>query len=245
MKMSVSKFAKFTGVSVRTLHYYDEIGLLKPDLVDEQNGYRSYGENAFERMQEILFYRELDFSLRDIKKIISSPDYNKQEALKGQRSLLLLKRKRLDKIIDLIESVEKGERIMDFKAFDNKDISAYKKEVKERWGKTDAYKEHQEKTADYSADKWNDIANSLNEILAEFSIAMKNGEKADSDTAQLLVKKLRDFITDTQYTCTNEILSSLGEMYVFDERFKKNIDKNGIGTAEFINDAIKIYCENK
>ncbi len=240
--MNVSEFARITGVSVRTLHYYDEIGLLKPDFVDEQNGYRSYGENALERMQEILFYRELDFSLKTIKDIISSPDYNKQEALKSQKELLLLKRERLNKIIDLLESAEKGERNMNFNAFDNSKIDAYKDEVKKRWGETDAYKEHKAKTADYSQNQWNDIANGLNKILTDFSVAMQNDLKADSEQAQKLVKKLQDFITDTQYACTNEILSSLGEMYVSDERFKKNIDKNGIGTAEFISNAIKFYC---
>ncbi len=240
--MNVSEFARITGVSVRTLHYYDEIGLLKPDFVDEQNGYRSYGEESLEKMQEILFYRELDFSLKAIKDIVSSPDYNKQEALKGQKELLLLKRERLDRILDLLERAEKGERNMNFNVFDNSKIDDYKDEVKKRWDETDAYKEHREKTADYSQDQWCDIADGLNGIIAEFSDALQNGVKADGEQAQMLVKKLQDFITDTQYTCTNEILQSLGEMYVADERFRKNIDKNGIGTAEFISNAIRVYC---
>ncbi len=84
MKMHIKEFAKLTGVSVRTLHYYDEIGLLKPAFVDEQNGYRLYGEGSLERMQEILFYRELDFELKNISEILSSPDYDKQKALAEQ-----------------------------------------------------------------------------------------------------------------------------------------------------------------
>ncbi len=100
MKMQIKEFAKLTGVSVRTLHYYDEIGLLKPALVDAQNGYRFYDENSLLRMQEILFYRELDFPLKSILEILSSPDYNKQKALAKQRKLLELKKERLERIID-------------------------------------------------------------------------------------------------------------------------------------------------
>ncbi len=242
MKLSVSEFAKMTGVSVRTLHYYDEIGLLKADCVDEYTGYRFYGERAFGRMQEILFYRELDFSLKLISEIISSPNYNKQQALESQKQLLKLKIERLEKIVAAIERGEKGEQIMDFKAFDKSEIDSYKNEVKSRWGDTAAYKESEEKTAGYTADKWNDVAEGLNAIIAEFSLVRASGEAAEGEKAAALVKKLQDFITETQYHCTKEILSSLGEMYVSDERFKNNIDKSGEGTAQFMSEAIKSYC---
>ena len=105
MKMQIKEFAELTGVSVRTLHYYDEIGLLKPSEVDAQTGYRFYDENSFERMQEILFYRELDFSLKTISEILSSPDYDKQQALSRQRKLLLAKKERLEQLIMAIDSV--------------------------------------------------------------------------------------------------------------------------------------------
>ncbi len=101
MKVSVKKFADWVGVSVRTLHYYDEIGLLSPDDTDETTGYRYYGENAFSRMQEILFYRELDFSLKEIAEMLASPSYDKQKALRGQRELLLLKKERLSLCTEL------------------------------------------------------------------------------------------------------------------------------------------------
>ena len=107
MKMQIKEFAELTGVSVRTLHYYDEIGLLKPSEVDAQTGYRFYDENSFERMQEILFYRELDFSLKTIAEILSSPDYDKHQALSHQRQLLLAKKERLEQLIAAIDSVEK------------------------------------------------------------------------------------------------------------------------------------------
>lgn len=119
----------------------------------------------------------------------------------------------------------------------------YKTEAQEKWGKTEAYSEYTEKTKDYSADKWSNLADGLNSILAEFAVCMKNGEAPDSDEAQDLVKKLQNHITETCYTCTKEILSGLGQMYVLDERFKKNIDKNGDGTSDFISKAIDIYCQ--
>ena len=244
MKMQINEFAKLTGVSVRTLHYYDEIGLLKPAFVDEQNGYRFYDENSLERMQEILFYRELDFELKSISEILSSPDYDKKKALAEQRKLLVLKKERLERIIDALDGVEKGKVTMT--AFDNSDYETarkqYETEAKERWGATDAYKEHAEKTANYTAEKWQEVNDGLNTVLAKFSECMQNGNTADSVEAQKLVKELQNYITENYYTCTNEILAGLGKMYVADERFKNNIDKHADGTAEFISEAIKFYC---
>ncbi len=244
MKMHIKEFAKLTGVSVRTLHYYDEIGLLKPAFVDEQNGYRFYDENSLERMQEILFYRELDFGLKSISEILSSPDYDKQKALTEQRKLLILKKERLERIIDALDGAEKGKVTMT--AFDNSDYETarkqYEAEAKHRWGETQAYKEHAEKTANYSKDKWQDVNGGLNTVLAKFAECMNNGHTVDSDNAQALVKELQAYITDNYYTCTNEILAGLGQMYVTDERFRTNIDKHGNGTAEFISKAIEIYC---
>lgn len=128
--------------------------------------------------------------------------------------------------------------------FDNSELEMYKSEVKERWGNTEAYKEHTEKTKGYSKDTWNNLAGGMDDILTEFSVYMKNGEKPDSAKVQSLVKKLQDHITENYYTCTNEILTGLGQMYVLDERFTNNIDKHGKGTAEFISNAINVYCNS-
>ena len=117
-------------------------------------------------------------------------------------------------------------------------------EVKQRWGETDTYKEHAEKTANYTADKWQEINDGLNTVLAKFAECMNNGHTADSEEAQSLVKVLQTYITDNYYTCTNEILAGLGLMYVADERFKNNIDSHSLGAAEFISEAIKVYCSN-
>ena len=125
MKMQIKEFAEFTGVSVRTLHYYDEIDLLKPDFTDSENAYRYYGDKATERLLEILFLKELDFPLKEIADILSSPDYDKKEAFRKQKKLLTLKKERLERLITALETAEKGATLM--KKFDN---SEFDKEYK-------------------------------------------------------------------------------------------------------------------
>ena len=241
MKMQIKEFAQFTGVSVRTLHYYDEIGLLKPAQVDKATGYRYYDEQSLLRMQEILFYRELDFSLKSIEEILSSPNYDKTQALKEQKKLLILKKERLDNLISAIDGAMKGENVM--KAFDNTEFEKYKAEAQEKWGNTEAYQEHAEKTKSYSKDKWNSMAAGMDAIMGQFAESMKHGDTPDSDAAQDLVKALQSHITEHYYHCTKEILFGLGKMYVADDRFRQNIDKHADGTAAFICEAITIYCK--
>ncbi|MBQ8781795.1 MAG: MerR family transcriptional regulator [Oscillospiraceae bacterium] len=245
MKMHIKEFAKLTGVSVRTLHYYDEIELLKPSAVDEQNGYRFYDEESLTRMQEILFYRELDFPLKEILLILSSPDYDKQTALKEQKRLLTLKKERLERLITALDGAMKGETLT-MNVFDNSEFEAqrnkYAEEAKQKWGGTPAYKESTEKTAGYSSEKLNEANAEMDSIMAEFAECIKNGLSPENDESQALVKKWQDFITDSFYTCTKDILASLGEMYIADERFKASIDKHGDGTAQFMCEAIRIYC---
>lgn len=119
----------------------------------------------------------------------------------------------------------------------------YNLELKERFGETAAYKEYTEKTANYTNDKWQDVNDGLMKIFTKFAENMNNGNNADSAETQALVKELQTYITENYYTCQKEILAGLGQMYVSDERFKNNIDKNGVGTAEFVSKAIEIYCK--
>ena len=127
-------------------------------------------------------------------------------------------------------------------AFDNSEFEKYKVEAQEKWGNTDTYKEHAEKTKNYSKQKWNNLAEGMDHVMGEFAVCMKNGEMPDSEATQRLVKMLQDYITENYYLCTNEILAGLGKMYVADERFKNNIDKHADGTATFISEAIEVYC---
>lgn len=243
MNMQIKEFAKLTGVTVRTLHYYDEIGLLKPSSVDGQNGYRFYDERCLERMQEILFYRELDFPLKEIRTILSSPEYDKKTALKGQKRLLILKKERLERLISALDDAMKGENIT-MNAFDNSEFEAqrekYTAEAKKKWGETAAYKEFAEKN--HTEEQQNAAFSGMENLMSEFAECKNSGALPDGEKAQTLVKKWQDFITENFYTCTKEILSGLGEMYAADERFAANIDKHGDGTAEFMRNAIRAYC---
>ena len=237
MNMQIKEFAAYTGVSVRTLHYYDEIGLLKPAFVDRNTGYRYYDNTSLLRMQEILFYRELDFSLKRIGEILSSPHYDKTAALQEQKQLLILKKERLERLISAIDGASRGENVMN--AFDKTKIEGYKQEAKARWGDTAAYAEYTEKVTGKNE---GNLFAGMESILAAFAACKAQGNVPSSPAAQELVEKLQNYISNHFYTCTKEILAGLGQMYTADERFKTNIDKHGEGTAPFISSAIAHYC---
>ena len=237
MKLRVREFARLAGVSVRTLHYYDEIGLLKPAEVSEGNGYRLYDENSLLRMQEIRFYRELDFPLKSILDLLSSPNYDRTAVLTEQKRLLTLKKERLERLISALDDAVKGEIVMD--AFDNSKFEEYREEVKERWGGTGAYAEFARRAKGRSGEKSGEANAGLDRIMGEFAACMRGGSEPGSPEANALVRRLQEYITERFYTCTDEILAGLGKMYVADERFKNNIDRHGAGTAMFISAAIK------
>ena len=240
MKMPIKEFARLSGVSVRTLHYYDQIGLLRPAAVDAQTGYRFYDETSLLRMQEVLFYRELDFPLKSIAEILASPHYNKEEALEEQRKLLTLKKERLERLINAIDGALKGENVM--KAFDNSKMDQYLSKAKERWGKTEAWQEYEEKSVGRTAETERELGEQLMDIFAQ--LGALRGEEPDSEPVQQIVAALQQFITDNYYTCTKEILRNLGQMYTAIGSMKDNIDaRGGTGTAELAGRAIEIYCE--
>ncbi len=230
---TVKEISRLTGISVRTLHYYDEINLLKPTKTTDA-GYRLYDDTALERLHSILLFRELQFPLKEIKAILDSSDFNTKTALEEQIKLLELQRNRLDEIIiSAREILTKGTEIMNFSTFDKTEIKKYADEAKQKWGCTDAYKEYIQKHYD-SADK----TDKLMQIFAE--IGKIKHLSPYCEEAQNLIKKLQNFITENYYTCTDEILKGLGQMYISDERFKKSIDNaGGAGTAEFTAKAIE------
>ena len=232
---TVKEVSEATGVSVRTLHHYDAIGLLKPTAVTEA-GYRLYDDAALERLESILLFRELEFPLREIKEILESPNYDPTDALDMQIKLLEARREKIDSLIELAREIkEKGEMTMKFEAFNSKEEEALKAEAREKWGATEAYKEY-EKRAGKTDPKA--AGEELMKLLASFG-ELRSLSPAD-EKVQEKVGEYKQFITDNFYTCTDEILRGLGEMYVSDERFRKNIDKaGGDGTAEFVAEAIK------
>ncbi|WDV46269.1 MerR family transcriptional regulator [Clostridiaceae bacterium M8S5] len=241
--MKIKEVADLTGITVRTLHYYDEIGLLHPSKITEA-GYRLYDETSLENLQQILFFRELGFPLSEIKIIMENPNFNRIETLSKHKEVLIKKKERLDGLIQLVNRTMKGEKTMSFREFDMTEIDRCKKEyaneVEKLWGGSKAYEESQKKTKNYGKEQWQQISGESQGILKAFA---SNMDKApDSNEIQRLVKQWQEFITERFYNCTNEILSGLGMMYVEDERFKKSIDKYGKGTAEFIAKAIEIYC---
>ena len=239
---TVNEVSKLTGISVRTLHHYDEIGLLKPSSITEA-GYRLYDDTALERLQHILLFRELEFPLKDIKKILDSPDFDRNKALEQQIELLTMKKEYLENLILFARGIRwLGVKYMDFSAFDTKKMDEYAAKAKESWGETEAYKEFEEKSKDWNEETTGNFAKDMMVLFAEFG-EMKNLDPAD-DKVQAQVKKLQDYITEHFYNCTNQILSGLGKMYACGGEFTENIDKyGGEGTAEFTNRAIEIFCK--
>ena len=239
--MTVHEVSRLTGVSIRTLQYYDKIGLLRPAQYTEA-GYRLYDDAALETLQQILLFRELEFPLKEIRKIISSPGFDRSKALGQQIELLKLKKEHIENLIDLAIGIKMtGVRHLKFDAFDTRKLDEYAAQAKASWGTTPAYKEFEEKAKGRTKEDDKKIYQGMIDIFGEFG-QIRNSDPA-SEEAQALVKKLQDYISEHFYTCTNEILSSLGKMYAGGGDFTKNIDSyGGEGTAEFAHQAIEVYC---
>ena len=239
---TVTEVSKITGVSVRTLHHYDAIGLLRPTAVTEA-GYRLYDEEALGRLQTILLFRHLQFPLKEIRKILDSPNFDPQEALAQQIELLELQKAHLEGLITHARQIQKtGVINMDFSAYDQRKIDEYSARAKEKWGGTEAYQEFEQKTKGRSKADSRAAADGLMDIFRELG-EIRTASPA-SDDAQALIKKLQDYITAHYYTCTTQILRGLGQMYAAGGEMTENIDKaGGDGTAVFAKNAIEIYCK--
>lgn len=235
--MTIQEVSKLAGISVRALHYYDAIGLLPPTKLTEA-GYRLYDDTAIARLQSILLFRELEFPLKDIKRILDDPNFDQTGALADQIKLLELRQERLGRLISLArETLETGVTPMKFNAFDKTEQEKFAAEVKEKWGHTAAYREYRRRGEDGTTGDPTDLMNCFAKLGK-----LKRLDPAAPE-AQAAVRELQQFITDHFYTCTPEILAGLGEMYVADERFRQNIDKaGGEDTAEFAAQAIGVYC---
>ena len=225
--MTVKEVSRLTGVSVRTLQYYDQIGLLHPGTRTEA-GYRLYDAATLETLQQILLFRELKFSLKEIAAILQNPHFDREKAL--------------ERLITLAENIRQtGGNAMDFTAFDTKKLDEYAAKAKQQWGATAAYQEYETKNAHETTQAQQENARALMALVAAFG-HMQTKDPADP-AVQAQVQKLQAFITEHYYTCTKEILHSLGQMYGAGGEFTANINAaGGPGAAEFARKAIERYC---
>lgn len=247
----VKEVADMVGISVRTLHHYDQIGLLKPESVSLA-GYRLYSQDNLERLQQILFFKELGFNLKEIKKILDSPNFDRNQALMAQREVLIKKRERLEKIIDTVErtinwiegGVEMNKEEM-FEGFDMSEIEKHKEkygqEVREKYDR-EIVEECERKTSTYTKHDWALIKVQMGQIYKNIMEAMDNGP-ADS-RVQREIGRFRQLITDNFYECSLEIFRGLGDLYVNDGRFTEYFEGYKSGLARFMREAMHIYCDN-
>ncbi|MCR8643615.1 MerR family transcriptional regulator [Paenibacillus sp. N1-5-1-14] len=251
MSYKVKEVAEIAGVSVRTLHHYDEIGLLTPKSVSRA-GYRLYTEYELGRLQHILFFKEIGFSLDEIKQILDNPDFDQKQALLTHRELLEQKRQRLETMIQTvnktIESIEGGTPMSHKEKFDGFDMSAieeyknkYEAEARAKYGDS-TMDGVNKRTSGYSKQDWSNIMGENERIYAKVIAGMDNGPT--DPMVQEAVGELRAWITNNFYDCTPEIFYGLGDLYVMDERFTANIDKHKEGLAAFLREAMHVYCDN-
>lgn len=238
---TVSQMSRISGVSVRTLHHYDAIGLLIPSQLSPA-GYRLYDQAALERLYLILQFRELEFPLREIRSMLDAPQFDAKDALEKQIHLLELRKARLDRLIHQARQIQKsGVNSMSFKSWDKTEMQRYAAEAKRRWGATDAYQEYERRAADQPADQAEQDGAGLIALFAEFG-ALRDASPAGPE-AQALTARLQQYITDHYYTCTKQILQCLGQMYTAGDSMTQNIDAaGGPGTAEFAAQAIQYFC---
>lgn len=238
---TVNQIAKQTGVSVRTLHHYDAIGLLKPTQVTEA-GYRLYDDAALERLYLILLFREIGFPLKDIRGILDAPDFDRNRVLEQQIALLEAKQLRLEYMANMARGIQlMGVKHLEFNGFDVNKMDDYAQQAKTLYGKTEAYQEFEQKAKSRTREQ-NDVVNGQ---VMDFFVrlgAMKD-LSADSEPVQAWVKELQAFFTANFYTCTPQILLGLGDMYAGGGSMTENIDAaGGKGTGELARKAIEIYC---
>lgn len=242
--MTVSEVSALTGVSIRALRHYDQIGLLPPVAASEA-GYRLYDDSSLERLSAILIFRELQFPLKDIRAILDSPVYDRNRALDQQIELLKMKAEHLNNLIDLANGIKIiGVKHMNFTAFDTQKIDEYARQAKASYGQTQEYKEYEQKSKGRTKAEQDRIAEGLMEILSAF------GGMRDMDPAgkipQGQVAKLKQYVTDNLYNCSDTVLQGLGRMYAGAGSMAKNIDAaGGPGAAEFAAKAIGAWCANK
>ncbi|NLS89388.1 MerR family transcriptional regulator [Bacillus subtilis] len=252
MKYQVKQVAEISGVSIRTLHHYDHIELLIPSALTDA-GYRLYSDADLERLQQILFFKEIGFRLDEIKEMLDHPNFDRKAALQSQKEILMKKKQRMDEMIQTIDrtllSVDGGETMNKrdlFAGLSMKDIEehqqTYADEVRKLYGKEIA-EETEKRTSAYSADDWRTIMAEFDSIYRRIAARMIHGP--DDAEVQAAVGAFRDHICQYHYDCTLDIFRGLGEVYITDERFTDSINQYGEGLAAFLREAIIIYCDHQ
>lgn len=244
--MNIKKLSELSGVSVRSLHHYDELGLLVPQR--RENGYREYGSQELERLQHILLFRGCGFPLKTIKDILENPTFHAETAFRLQRQALLHERKRLDGMIQNLEAtyslLQKGETMSDEKRFKNLDLrqNPYEEEAKKLWGEK-AVSQSQARLNKLSQAEQGDVAQGMEELFVR--LAALQEEDPAGEAAQKAMAEMYAFYNENfGYHYSYEAFRGLGEMYVADERFTKNIDAYGEGLSRFLKEAMAIFATN-
>jgi len=244
MSHTVKAVSKIAGVSVRTLHHYDQIGLLKPAAVSAA-GYRLYDERDLQKLQQVLFFKELGFDLKEIKRILSDPDFDRQRALVQHRKLLLERQGRLRRLIksvdNTLKAIQRG-KPMNATMFEGFDPTQYEEEARRRWGHTDAWKESQRRGKPYTKEEWAAIQTEGGEILKRL-VAVMDRSPSDPQSQEAIAAHHRQ-INERFYTCTPEIYRGLAGAYANDPGFNAFYEKIKPGLARFMHDCMTIYADS-
>jgi DNA-binding transcriptional MerR regulator len=245
----VGRVAELTGVTVRTLHHYDTVGLLHPSERNDA-GYRFYDQRDLERLQQILLYRELGFSLAGISSILSDSEIDPTEHLRRQHRLL---KERIDTLQAMVTAVEQMMEVSAmgisltpeerFEVFGDWSPEDYEGEAEERWGDSDAYRQSQRRTSAYTKEDWLRIKAEGSALEKRFAAAMREGVGADSAAAMDLAEEHRQQIVRNFYDCSPQMHRGLGQMFVMDPRFRAHYEEIAPGLAEFVSRAILANAE--
>lgn len=251
MALKVSEVARLAHVSVRTLHHYDEIGLCCPSGRSHA-GYRLYSASDLERLQQVLFFRELDFPLDEIQRMLADPAFDVTEALRMQRKLLLEKATRIRSLIAAVEAAltarEEGKTMSNeerFAVFGDFNPAAYQDEARERWGQSDAYRESMARTKKYGKEQWEQIKAEGHAVFTALAKLAQAGTNPTNQAAMDLAEQHRLHIERWFYPCPPHMHQGLGEMYVHDARFTANIDRYQPGLASFAREAFAANAQRQ
>ena len=248
MAYTVGEVAELANITVRALHHYDEIGLVRPSGRTGA-GYRLYDEHDLERLQTVLFYRELGFPLDDIRNVMSDPDFDRGSALREQRKLLEGESQRVERMIcavdDAIAAHERGTVMSNEAMFEvfGEQQRELQREAEQQWGDTDAWKESRRKTAHYTKQDWEELKTESEAIMERIAEVHRSGANPDSEAAMDAVEAARRQITDRFYDCSPEMHVALGEMYVQDPRFTATYEAIAEGLAVWVRDAIRANAD--